>query len=186
MGTAREFTAEKLVMGVLLSLPELKSAVLQRLAQAFGPPDWVSPELPFAYTHYYDAQMGTPIVRFFVSCRDPVDPGRLAAAKLATNALEEEFRQPGLRAGLPQGSAAGLRPLNLDPGLLSLARFVLASTKPSAHRVPLSDGIYAEIELLYERGRFRPVEWTYPDYCSEEYRGILEHIRELFKAQRSA
>jgi hypothetical protein len=171
MGSIREFEAEKLVVGVLLSLPELKPSLLERLSQAFGPADWVSPELPFSCTHYYDAEMGPPILRFFVSCRDPVDPGRLAAAKRTTNALEEEFRRPGLR------------PVNLDPGLLSLARFVLASTKPSAHRVPLSDGIHAEIELLYERGRFRPVEWTYPDYRSEEYRGILEHIRALFKAQ---
>jgi hypothetical protein len=171
MGSAREFQAEKLVVGVLLSLPELKSALLERLQQAFGPQDWISPELPFAYTHYYDAEMGAPIVRFFISCRDPVDPACLAAAKLTTNALEEEFRRPGRR------------PVNLDPGLLSLARFVLASTKPSAHRVPLSAGIYAEIELLYEHGGFRPVEWTYPDYRSQEYRGILEHIRGLFKAQ---
>ncbi len=171
MGSVREFAAEKLVVGVLLSRPELKAAVLERLAQSFGPADWVSPELPFAYTHYYDAEMGAPITRFFVSCRDPVDPSILAAAKRATNALEEEFRRPAGRA------------VNLDPGLLSLARFLLASTKPSAHRVPLSGGIHAEIELLYERGAFRPVEWTYPDYRSEEYRGALEHIRELFKAQ---
>ncbi len=173
MGSVKEFPAEKLVVGVLLSLPELKTTLLERLRQAFGPHDWTSPELPFPYTHYYDVEMGAPIVRFFVSCRDPVDPARLASAKLATNALEEEFRRP----------PAGLRPVNLDPGLLSLARFVLASTKPSAHRVPLSAGIYAEVELLYERGRFRPVEWTYPDYCSEEYRGILAHIRGLFKLQ---
>ncbi len=177
MGSVRQFAAEKLVVGVLLSLPELKALLLERLQQAFGPPDWVSPELPFVYTHYYDAEMGAPIVRFFVSCRDPVDPARLAAAKLATNALEEEFRRPEA-SGTP-----ALRPVNLDPGLLSLARFVLASTKPSAHRVPLSAGIHAEIELLYERGGFRPLEWTYPDYCSEEYRGILQHIRGLFKTQ---
>ncbi len=177
MGSVREFAAEKLVVGVLLSLPELKGLLLERLRQAFGPPDWVSPELPFVYTHYYDAEMGAPIVRFFVSCRDPVDPAGLAAAKLATNALEQELRRPEA-SGRP-----ARRAVNLDPGLLSLARFVLASTKPSAHRVPLSAGIYAEIELLYERGGFRPLEWTYPDYCSEEYRGILEHIRGLFKVQ---
>jgi len=172
MGIPGEFPAEKLVVGVLLSLPELKAPLLEGLRQAFGPYDWVSPELPFAYTHYYDAEMGLPIVRFFVSCRDPVDPARLAAAKLTSNALEERFRRP-----------AALRPVNLDPGLLSLARYVLASTKPSAHRVPLSCGIYAELELLYEHGRFRPVEWTYPDYRSEEYRIRLEHIRGLFKTQ---
>jgi hypothetical protein len=171
MGSARAFPAEKLVVGVLLSLTELKPALLDRLQRAFGPCDWVSPELPFAYTRYYDTEMGAPIARFFVSFREPVDPASLAAAKLTTNALEEEFRRPGLR------------PANLDPGLLSLAHFVLASTKPSAHRVPLASGIYAEVELLYEHGRFRPVEWTYPDYRSEEYRGLLEHIRGLFKAQ---
>jgi hypothetical protein len=197
MGIPGEFPAEKLVVGVLLSLPELKAPLLEGLQQAFGPYDWVSPELPFAYTHYYDAEMGLPIVRFFVSCRDPVDPARLAAAKLTSNALEEQFRRPGpapragvppaslpgFAAGLRAGVHAGLRPVNLDPGLLSLARYVLASTKPSAHRVPLSCGIYAELELLYEHGRFRPVEWTYPDYRSEEYRIQLEHIRGLFKAQ---
>ena len=171
MGSARAFPAEKLVVGVLLSLTELKPALLDRLQRAFGPCDWVSPELPFVYTRYYDTEMGAPIARFFVSFREPVDPASLAAAKLTTNALEEEFRRPGLRA------------VNLDPGLLSLAHFVLASTKPSAHRVPLASGIYAEVELLYEHGGFRPVEWTYPDYRSEEYRGLLEHIRALFKAQ---
>jgi hypothetical protein len=171
MGSPGEFPAEKLVVGVLLSRPELKAGLLLRLEQVFGSSDWVSPELPFGYTRYYDREMGGPILRFFVSCRELVDPARLAAAKLRSNALEEEFRRPALR------------PVNLDPGLLSLARFVLASTKPAAHRVPLSGGIWAEVELLYEHGGFRPVEWTYPDYRSREYLDILEHIRGLFKAQ---
>jgi hypothetical protein len=171
MGSPGEFPAEKLVVGVLLSRPELKAGLLLRLEQVFGPSDWVSPELPFGYTRYYDREMGGPILRFFVSCRELVDPAGLAAAKLRSNALEEEFRRPALR------------PVNLDPGLLSLARFVLASTKPAAHRVPLSGGIYAEVELLYEHGGFRPVEWTYPDYRSREYRDILERIRGLFKDQ---
>jgi hypothetical protein len=176
MGNAVAFPAEKLVVGVLLSLPELKTALLRRLEEVFGAADWVSPELPFTHTRYYEAEMGGPLLRFFVSIREPVDPTGLAAAKLASNALEEEFRRP------PPGPAS--RPVNLDPGLLSLARFALASTKPAAHRLPLASGIYAEVELLYERGAFRPVEWTYPDYRSEEYRRLLEHIRGLFKAQR--
>jgi hypothetical protein len=173
MGSITAFENEKLVIGVLLSRLELKSELLGRLQQSFGPADWVSSELPFDYTHYYDAQMGAPITRFFVSCRELVDPSLLAEIKRTTNGIEEEFRR------------LGLRPINLDPGLLSLARFVLASTKPSAHRLPLASGIYAEIELLYERGAFRPVEWTYPDYRSREYLEILGHIRGLLKAQRS-
>jgi len=173
MGRVAAFESEKLVVGVLLSLPQLKAEVLERLRQAFGPADWVSPELPFTHTRYYDAEMGGPITRFFVSCRELADPSRLAEAKRTTNDIEEGFRRPGQR------------PVNLDPGLLGLARFVLASTKPSAHRVPLASGIYAEIELLYERGGFRPVEWTYPDYRSREYLDFLEHIRALLKTQRT-
>jgi len=172
MGSAAAFEAEKLVVGVLLSRPELKPVLLSRLAGAFGPADWVSEELPFTFTHYYDAQMGGPIRRFFVSCRDLADPASLSRIKLATNALEDQFRQ------------GELRPVNLDPGLLCLSRFLLASTKAGAHRVPLAGGIYAEIELLYEHGRFRPVEWTYPDYRTREYLDILGRIRGLLKAQR--
>jgi hypothetical protein len=197
MGRVLGFEFEKLVVAVLLSRPELKPELLARLEESFGPADWLSPELPFGHTHYYDAEMGRPITRFFVSCQQLVDPAGLAGAKRTTNDLEEKFRRPGLRAGIPPtslsgfaaglraGIPAGLRPVNLDPGLLSLARFVLASTKPSAHRVPLASGIYAEIELLFERGSFRPVEWTYPDYRTREYLDILGHIRGLLKAQRA-
>jgi hypothetical protein len=197
MGRVLGFEFEKLVVAVLLSRPELKPELLARLEESFGPADWLSPELPFGHTHYYDAEMGQPITRFFVSCQQLVDPAGLAGAKRTTNDLEEKFRRPGLRAGIPPtslsgfaaglraGIPAGLRPVNLDPGLLSLARFVLASTKPSAHRVPLASGIYAEIELLFERGSFRPVEWTYPDYRTREYLDILGHIRGLLKAQRA-
>ena len=172
MGSAEAFEAEKLVIGVLLSRPDRKPELLSRLEGAFGPADWVSPELPFTFTRYYDAEMGGPIQRFFVSCRDLVDPASLSRIKLATNAIEDELRE------------GRLRPVNLDPGLLCLSRLVLASTKAGAHRVPLAQGIYAEIELLYEHGRFRPVEWTYPDYRTQEYLEILGHIRGLLKAQR--
>jgi hypothetical protein len=169
MGEAQPFPAEKLVVAVLLSAPADKTPLLALLEDRFGPADWVSPELDFVWSHYYDAELGTPITRFFVSCRTPVDPARLAEIKRATNELEREF------------SRGGRRRVNLDPGLLSLSRFVLASTKPSSHRVALAGGIYAEIELVFERGAFRPVEWTYPDYRSAEYLDILLHIRGLLK-----
>jgi len=171
MGSAQSFAPEKLVVGVLSAEPSLREPLLARLEQSFGPADWVSPGLPFTWTRYYEAEMGAPLTRFFVSCRELVDPGRLAELKLATNALELEF------------SREGRRRVNLDPGLLSLARLVLASTKPSAHRVALSAGIYAEIELLYERGSFRPVEWTYPDYRSPEYLAFFARLRGLLKDQ---
>jgi len=171
MGSPRAFAPEKLVVAVLSSEPELGGTLLERLEQRFGPSDWASPQLPFTYTHYYDREMGGPITRCFLSFRELVDPQRLAGIKQATNRLEEELRREGRRR------------VNLDPGLLSLSRFILASTKPGAHRVALAEGIYAEITLIFERGGFRPVEWTYPDYRSPEYLEILNRIRALLKAQ---
>ncbi len=115
--------------------------------------------------------MGTPILRFFLAFRELVDPSRLAAVKGESNTLEERWRRDGRRA------------VNLDPGLLALSRFVLATTKENAHRIPLSGGIYAEVTLLYARGGFRPLEWTYPDYRSPEYLAILNDIRTRYKEQ---
>jgi hypothetical protein len=115
--------------------------------------------------------MGGPIQRSFVSFSRLVDPSSLALIKQQTNALEDRFRVDGLRT------------VNLDPGLMALSRFTLATTKESAHRIPLEGGIYAEITLLYARGSFRSLEWTYPDYRSERYISLLNEIRALYKTQ---
>ena len=115
--------------------------------------------------------MGTPIRRFFVSFSRLVDPGQLALIKTQTNALEDGFREGGRRR------------VNLDPGLLALSRFVLATAKESSHRVALASGIWAEVTLLFEKGSFRPVEWTYPDYRSAAYIAILNTIRGLYRDQ---
>ncbi len=171
MGSPRAFAPEKLVVAVLACEGEGGQALLERLERRFGPSDWTSPQLPFTYTRYYDREMGGPISRCFLSFRELVDPQRLAGIKLETNRLEAEL------------SREGRRRVNLDPGLLSLSRFVLASTKPSAHRIALAEGIHAEVTLIFERGGFRPLEWTYPDYRSPEYLEILNRIRALLKAQ---
>jgi hypothetical protein len=171
METGSRFRPEKLVLAVLISRPELKETLLQDLSAAFGPADYLSDELDFTYTRYYDREMGTPIRRFFVSFRDLISPERLAEVKVATGTLEDRYRREGKRG------------INLDPGCLSASRFILASTKDSSHRIPLRHGIYAEITLMYEGGAFRPLEWTYPDYRSPDYLQILKRIRTLYREQ---
>lgn len=37
--------------------------------------------------------------------------------------------------------------------------------------------------LLYHKGGFQPLEWTYPDYRSERYLAFLNEVRSLYKAQ---
>ncbi len=171
MGRAKNFTREKLVIGVLISkrgfLNELKSL----LEGDFGPVDYESRIFLFDFSHYYDKEMGTPIYRLFYSFKKLIDPSDLWRIKLVTNEIEERF------------IADEGRKVNLDPGIMALSRFVLASTKESSHRIPLNGGIYGEITLMFEGGKFRPVEWTYPDYRSERYIEILGEIRKIYRDQ---
>jgi hypothetical protein len=172
MGSAAPFTPEKLVMGILATRDPAR--VLPLLVERWGDVDCSCPPFPFTFTGYYDAEMGPGIRRSFVSFRRLVDPAGLARIKLETNALEDRFRE------------GGARKVNLDPGLMALSRFSLATTKESAHRIPLEAGIYAEVTLLYSRGSFRPLDWTYPDYRSQPCIGILNGIRRIYKAQLAA
>jgi hypothetical protein len=171
MGSAAPYTPEKLVMGILSSRVGGAEEVAPLLVEQWGGIDYRSPPLPFTFTDYYDAEMGGPILRSFVSFSPLVNPSRLARIKLETNAIEDRFRENGRRT------------VNLDPGLMALSRFSLATTKESAHRIPLEAGIYAEITLLYTRKSFQPLDWTYPDYRSELYIRILNEIRRIYKEQ---
>ena len=171
MGTPESFAPEKLVMAVLTSRIDRMAEILDGLRDGHGPTDFVSDPIPFTFTHYYDGEMGGGIMRFFASFQRLIPPDTLAAVKLASNAREERYREG-------QG-----RTVNLDPGLLCLSRFVLATTKEGSHRIPLSAGIYAEVTLMFEKGSFRPLPWTYPDYKSAPYIEILNGIRALYKEQ---
>jgi hypothetical protein len=171
MGTIGSFQAEKLVIGILDSRTDGADTLVSDLSLSFGPVDYASQRLPFDFTRYYDEEMGGGIRRMFVSFGRLVDPAKLSGIKAETNGLEDGYRENGRRK------------VNLDPGLLCLSRFVLATTKDGSHRIPLSAGIYAEVTLVFERGSFRPVEWTYPDYRSAEYISILNEIRGLYRRQ---
>jgi len=174
LGEATQFLPEKLVMAILISRREREEELLETLERTWGQPDLCSSTIPFTYTNYYDAEMGQGIQRFFVSFRRLVDPSLIAEIKLQTNQIEEQFREEDARK------------VNIDPGLLCLSRFILVTTKESAHRIPLSGGIYAEVTLLFHKGSFHPLEWTYPDYRSSEYLRILNDIRSLYRAQTHA
>ena len=165
------FAPEKLVIAILISRSDLKPPLLRVLSSSFGSIDFQSRELNFHFTHYYDQEMGDSLSRLFVSFAKLVAPETLADIKMQTGRIEDRFRDEGNRT------------VHLDPGLLSLSRFILATTKDSSHRIPLRTGIYAEVTLMFERGAFRPVEWTYPDYRSEQYLQILDSIRLLYRNQ---
>ncbi len=171
MGRIEDFLPEKLVIGVLSSLSDGFDSVEPVLRDSFGEVDYRSGDIPFTFTSYYDAEMGTPILRRFYAFTEPIDPGRLAGIKSATNLLEERW------------AGDGLRRVNLDPGLLGMGRLVLASTKGPGHRIALSGGIYAEVTLVFRAKNFQALPWTYPDFRSAEYNLIFREIRDIYHGQ---
>jgi hypothetical protein len=177
MGSTSAFQPARLVVGLLSSpsAPEAfgvdDSPIATALEERFGPSDAWGPELDFPWSAYYDEEMGGRPRRSFLSFSRLVDPAELASIKAFTNALEGRC------------AVDGKRRYNLDPGLLSLDRFVLATTKNRPHRIPIASGIYAELTLIYESGDFRALAWTYPDWASEEYRAFLRELRERLKRE---
>jgi hypothetical protein len=110
--------------------------------------------------------MGGPLVKRFLSAERLMDPGDLAALKVFTTDLEAGFSQDGRRK------------VNIDPGYVSLERLVLATGKNYLHRIYLGRGVYADLTLVYEKGGFQPLAWTYPDYAAPEVRAVLGLMRE--------
>ena len=72
------------------------------------------------------------------------------------------------------------RPLNLDPGYVTDAKLVLASTKNHAHRIYLDSGIYAEVTLYYQGRQWKHWNWTYPDYRRSDYYEFFTSCREYY------
>ncbi|MBA7494780.1 hypothetical protein ES702_05357 [subsurface metagenome] len=164
--------AVKLVVGMLSPVEELFGKAEKVLSKHFGEIDFSSKLIPFTHTKYYDKEMGAGILRKFISFKDLIDAGDISEIKNLTCAVERQF-----------SSSTGARRINLDPGYVSYAKLILATTKNYDHRVYLKDGIYAEVTLHFRNGSFNPFEWTYADYRTEEYIEIFNKIRTLFLEQ---
>ena len=148
----------------------------RRASETWGPISLESPRFDFAETHYYDATMGQGLKKAFFTFQQPFDPAELVEIKLETNRWEVEY---AVAAG-----HAEPRPLNLDPGYLTLAKLVLASTKDFAHRIYLSRGIYAEVTLQYKHHRWQHHEYTFPDYRRADYQQFFTECRETLKRRK--
>ncbi|TFG38003.1 MAG: DUF4416 family protein [Syntrophobacterales bacterium] len=155
----------KLVSSIFSRETVLLKEVVRELSGKFGGIDFISEYMPFEYTDYYDKEMGDLLVRRFISFEDLVDPEVLPDVKLYTNKIEKDL------------SSGRKRQVNIDPGYLSEGHLLLATGKRYAHRPYLRDGIYADLTLIYRRGAFWPLEWTYPDYAGESIIKTLGHIR---------
>ncbi len=161
----------KLIVGMLSVSREVLADATERLQRDFGPVDIAGEVMDFDFTHYYDEEMGTGLLRQFVALKKLIDPDQIVAIKRATNDIENGFAE------------GPNRKVNLDPGYITESKLVLASTKDFAHRIYLRDGIYAEVTLMYVHSRWVSQPYTFPDYASGRYDEFMTQARDALRAQ---
>lgn len=158
----------KLVISILLKDKELITPLTEELSSNFGYIDISSDWIPFNYTSYYEPEMGTPLFRKMISFSGLVEQTDLAGIKLKTNTLEQSFSKDNKRR------------INIDPGYLLLERFVLATGKNFTHRIYIGNNIYADLTLVYTKGNFQTLDWTYPDYADKPVISYLNKVRSQY------
>lgn len=178
MGQLRQAEPALLVVAAFSRHEAALQWAKQCLEATYGPIALASTPFLFHQTRYYEKTMGTDLHKQFFAFNDLVYPDCLPDVKRHTNRLEEELAASGQ---YPEE-----RPLNLDPGLLLLGKFLLATTKDKDHRIYLRDGIFAEVTLRYTAGAFEPWPWTYADYRQPEVRTTLKIFRDFYRRQLQA
>ena len=158
----------KLVIGFFLKEKDLVVPVVKALIEKFGPVDIASSWLPFNFTTYYEPEMGKPLFRRMLAFETLIKQSALSEIKLITNDLELEYLKNSKRM------------VNLDPGYMLRERFVLATGKNFSHRIYIGQRIYADLTLIYSKGRFIKLPWTYPDYAEQNMLIYLERVRNKY------
>lgn len=166
MGRPNEPLPVKLFMSLMTAEEKYFLQAMEALKWDHGEIDLISERLPFDFTDYYAQELGENLFRHFITFDPFISPESLPEIKLSTNRLEERLKGPD-----------GKRRINIDPGYLSQAHVILATTKGYAHRPYLSKGIYADLTLIYRNKSFRPLDWTYPDYKQERTIHLFNRIR---------
>lgn len=169
MGAVREHSPALLVMTLFSRHEDALQWGMDQARERWGAIALTSPKIDFAETTYYAPTMGAPLVLNLIAFEGVIDPAELPAIKHATNDFEQRL---AAQQRYPEP-----RPINLDPGYLTPAKFVLATTKDASHRLYLAEGIFGEVTLTFVRHAWREFEWTYPNYRRAEYKEFLTACR---------
>lgn len=161
----------KYFVAILFPTPEALAVGKQELSAAWGTLDFEGEDHPFDMTDYYEPEMGTPLYRRLVAFEQLMLPTELVEMKLRCNQIEDTL------------AIEGKRIVNLDAGYLDHNKIVLASAKGAGQKIYLDKGIYADLVGRYEKGRYQPFHWTFPDFKDGRYDKELLAIRQIYLEQ---
>ncbi|MGE3062857.1 MAG: DUF4416 family protein [bacterium] len=159
-----------LFCGLLYNERDFRNRAISELVDSYGEIKSFSKTINFnSFSDYYDSELGGDIVREWIVFAEHVDLEHLYEKKINSCSIENHFRKEGRRT------------VNIDPGIITLNNLQLLTTKNFAHRVYLGEGIYCEATLLFTRRGVKHLEWTYPDYKTDEAVQFFTEARKSLK-----
>jgi hypothetical protein len=164
----------KLIVALMSPDIALMKVIEGRLSDKFGDIDLRSDPFPFDHTDYYTKEIGGDLQKKFLSFYEMIPVESLPNIKNFTNEVEQQY------------AIEGKRRVNIDPGYVTHAQMVLATTKDYTHRIYLGKGVYADLEYVCRRKVFQPLEWTYPDYREKFSLDFFQQVREKYLQQMRA
>jgi hypothetical protein len=173
MGVAREPKPAKYFVALLSPHNDLLTAAEGDLSAILGEIDGRSETVSWTVSNFYEKEMGPGLLRRFVSFSNLQSPEDLAAIKLKSQRIEDNYRIVG----------SGRRRVYLDPGYLDAFKVVLASTKNAGQRIYLRSGIYGEATLLYHDAAFHGLDYTYRDYLWPDTLAFFSRLRTQYLTQ---
>ena len=174
MAEENPFSNVKLICGLIASDSKVFQRAEKLLLKTYGKADYSSSFLEFNFTDYYEKEMGKNLKRKFISFDNLYSPEKLSEIKIHTNKLEKQIKEE---------FNSNSRVVNIDPGYLTTAALIMATAKNFSHRIPLRNGIYAHLELLFGRKKVNTLSWTYPDYRNDEYQKFFFEVRKIYLRQ---
>ncbi len=177
MGIVRSAKPVKLIAAIMAVNTEKIADAAREMQTLFGDIDLKSDIFSFSHSHYYRKEMGDNLVKQFFSFAPLVQIDLINHIKLTCNNIEIQLsRNCEIEAKI-------CRRVNIDPGYISPAKLVLATTKNYDHRIYIGQGIYAEVTLHYTKNRFQPWPWTYPDYQTDLSINFFKQVRAIYFQQ---
>ncbi len=161
----------KFFIAALFSNSEVLTDALVIVKDLWGDLDFQSTDYPFDVTNYYVSEMGEGICRRIITIGKLYPPTLLVEMKLKCNSIENDLAYEFKRS------------VNLDAGYLDHNKIVLASAKEAGQKVYLDKGIYADLAGRYKTGKYRPFEWSFPDFKNGRYDNDLLLIRKNYMKQ---
>ncbi len=169
MGTPHPPEKALLFLALLFAYKEVMASSLPIFEERFGKILFESPVCAWSHSHYYDKELGSPVLRRFIFFNSLFDASTLPEIKLETNSFENAFSENGKRR------------INIDPGYVTSSKVVLASAKDYSHRLYLGKGIYGEVALYFQGNRYNPMPYTYQDYKEPKGLDMFEKARKELK-----